>query len=43
MTDTKTGGKKAASNAKLKYGKDFFRITGKRGGNLALLKEKTND
>ena len=43
MTGTKAGGRKAARNAKLKYGKDFFKITGKKGGNPALLKGKTNE
>lgn len=41
MTGTKAGGRKAARNTKRKYGKNFFRITGKRGGNPILLKGKT--
>lgn len=42
MAGTKAGGKKAARTLKLRYGKNYFKINGKRGGNPALLKGKQN-
>ena len=35
MTGTKEGGLKAAQSIKKKYGKDYYRNLGKRGGSAA--------
>jgi hypothetical protein len=43
MAGTRTGGKKAVRTTKQRYGKDFYRIAGLKGGNPILLKGKNND
>jgi len=43
MAGTSKGARKAAKTTKALYGKDFFKINGKKGGNPALLKGKNND
>jgi hypothetical protein len=40
MTGTRAGGRKVARTSKQRYGKDIFKITGKRGGNPMLLKKR---
>jgi hypothetical protein len=42
MTGTKQGAKKALRITKQLYGRDFFKICGKKGGNPALLKDGKN-
>jgi hypothetical protein len=41
MAGTKVGARKAAQTTKARYGKDFFKINGRKGGNPALLKGKS--
>ena len=41
MSGTKAGARKAARTTKARYGKDFFKINGRKGGNPALLKGKS--
>ena len=38
MTGTRKGAQKAARTTKARYGKDFFKNAGRKGGNPALLK-----
>ena len=40
MTGNKAGNRKAAKTTKKRYGRNFFRECGRRGGNPALLKGK---
>jgi hypothetical protein len=35
-----SGGRKAAKTTKARYGKDYFKICGKKGGNPALLRKE---
>jgi len=39
MTGTKLGGRKAAKTLKARYGKDYFKRNGAKGGNPILIEQ----